>query len=594
MVPAGQLRSIWTDVVRRLQATGSQLGVQVASPSQRPKVLRKDHGTKQTSQKEDIKGTLPRIDTDIVIVGAGFGGVYLMHRFRDELGFEVKCFEAGKDIGGVWHWNCYPGARVDSAIPVYEYAWPEVWKTWTWSCKYPGWAEIRRYFDHVDKQFHIKKDVIFNSAVVSSDFDRNTKKWTVKTEDGKVATCKYLIIATGFAAKRYFPDWPGLETFAGEMHHSSFWPEGGVDFSGKRVAVVGTGSTGIQITQEGAKTARELTVFQRTPNLCLPMRQRSVSEKEQQESKGSYDEYFRQRLTTFAGFNFDNLPKKTADDSPEEREKTFERLWQEGGFKLWLATYKDMLYDNEANRLHYDFWAEKVRARIRDPVKRDILAPLEPPHAFGTKRPSLESDFYEQVDKPNIHVVDIKKNPVVQVKPNGIITADGKLHEMDIIALATGFDSVTGGMKTMGLRDIEGIPLSEKWRTGVWTHLGMTCAGYPNMFFLYGAQAPTAFSNGPTCVEVQGDWIVDVITKMKEDGLGSIEATREAEVEWKKKVMELHDKTLLSGTDSWYLGANIPGKPREQLNYTGGLPKYRTELKECLDNGFRGFVVVGA
>ena len=536
------------------------------------------------------------MDTEILIIGAGFGGVYLMHRLRDELGFEVKCFEAGKDIGGVWHWNCYPGCRVDSPVPVYELALPEVWKTWTWSCKYPDSAEIRRYFDHVDKILQIKTDVIFDSAVVSSNFDANTKKWTVKTEDGKVATCRYLIIATGFAAKRHFPDWPGMETFAGVMHHASFWPEGVVDFSGKRVAVIGTGATGIQITQEGAKTARELTVFQRTPNLCLPMDQRSFTEKEQQDNKakGSYDELFRKRRTTFSGFPWNFMTKKTTDDSPEEREKTFEELWQEGGFKSWLSTYQDVFFDKEANRLAYDFWAKKTRARIQDPVKREILAPLEPPYAFGTKRPSLEIDFYEQVDKPNIHVVDIKKNPIVQVKPNGIVTADGELHEVDIIALATGFDTVTGGFKEMGLRGIDGVPLSEKWRTGVWTHLGMSCAGYPNMFIMYGAQAPTAFVNGPTSTEVQGDWIVDVIMKMKKDGVESIEATKEAEKEWKRKVLELSDKMLFSGTDSWYNGGNIPGKPREQLFYTGGLQVYAKELKESFDNGFRGFVVVRA
>ena len=538
---------------------------------------------------KSINGAPQQIDTEILIVGAGFGGVYLMHRLRNELGFEVKCFETGKDIGGVWHWNCYPGARVDSAIPVYEFAFPEVWKTWTWSCKYPDWTEIRRYFDHVDKKLQIKKDVLFDSAVVFSEFDTNTKKWTVKTEDGKTATCKYLIIATGFAAKRYFPDWPGMETFAGELHHTSFWPEGGVDFSGKRVAVVGTGSSGIQVAQEGAKTAKELTLFQRTHNTCLPMNQRPVSEKEQEDSKGSYEERFRYRRTTFAGFPYDFINKQTADDSPEEREKTLEYIWQEGGFRIWLSTYKDVFFDKEANRHHYDFWAKKTRARIQDPIKRDILAPLELPYAYGTKRPSLEIDFYEQMDKPNVHVVDVKSNPIVRVEPNGIVTADGNYYEVDIIALATGFDSLTGGMKDMGLRDTDGISLSEKWRTGVWTHLGMSCAGYPNMFFLYGTQAPAAFANGPTCVEIQGDWIVEVILKMKTDELGSIEATKEAEKEWKRKVLDLNGKMLFEGTDSWYNGGNIPGKPRKQLNYTGGLPEYTRELKESLDNGLRGF-----
>lgn len=582
----------------RLHAIASHLGLQAESlpslPRSSAKVLRKDHGGSYAGSAQPPKNESAEFETDVLIVGAGFGGIYLLHRLRDELGFDVKCFEAGKDVGGIWHWNCYPGARVDSPIPVYEYSLEKIWKTWSWSCKYPGWKELRKYFDHVEKQLDVKKDIHFESSVVSSEWDASRSQWTVKTEKGKTARCKYLILATGFAAKRHFPDWKGLETFEGIMHHSSFWPEEDVNVSGKKIAVIGTGSTGIQIAQECAKEAAELTVFQRTPNLCLPMQQSQLTDKEQEERKNDYAQFFVHRKTTFAGFPFDYMTKNTLDDTPEEREKIFEQLWEEGGFKLWLATYQDMLFDKEANRLHYDFWAKKTRARINDPATADILAPLEPPHAFGTKRPSLEQDFYEQFNKPNIHVVDINKNPVVEVRPKGLVTADGKLHEVDMIALATGFDSVTGGMKNMGLHDVNGIPLAEKWRTGTWSYLGTTCHGFPNMFFLYGAQGPTAFSNGPTCVEVQGDWIVDVIAKMKAEKIKSIEATKESEDVWRQKITELSNKTLFPGTNSWYMGANIPGKPREQLNYAGGFPLYQKELKETLDGGFKGFVVVGA
>ena len=435
---------------------------------------------------------------------------------------------------------------------------------------------------------------MFDSPVVSSEWDDKRHGWIVKAEDGKTVRCKYLILATGFAAKRHFPDWPGLNTFEGIMHHSSFWPEEDVDVSDKKVAVVGTGSTGVQIAQECAKTAKELTVFQRTPNLCLPMQQAELTAKEQEDRKNDYEQFFRDRKTTFAGFSFDFIQRKTLEDSPEEREKVFEQLWEEGGFKLWVGTYKDMLYNKEANRHHYDFWAKKVRARIDDPAAADILAPLEPPHAFGTKRPSLEQDFYEQFNKPNVHIVDVKNNPVVEVRPRGLVTSDGTFHEVDLIALATGFDSVTGGMKSMGLKDINGKPLTEKWAGGTWTYLGTTCNGYPNMFFLYGAQGPTAFSNGPSCVEVQGDWIFDTIRKMEETGIRSVEATKEAEEDWKRKVDQLSDETLFPGTNSWYMGANIPGKPREQLNYTGGLPKYEKELRASLGDGLRGFAIVNA
>lgn len=530
------------------------------------------------------------LDIDCLIIGAGFGGIYLLHHLR-KMGYNCKIFEAGKGLGGIWYWNCYPGARVDSQVPVYEYSIPEVWKDWTWSEAYPGWEELREYFKHVDKVLDVQKDVAFDSCVVGADFDQPSGKWTVKTEDGRVAKCRFLIIATGFAAKRHFPDWKGLDTFKGVVHHSSFWPNEGVDVKGKKVAVVGTGSTGVQIAQETAKEAASLTVFQRTPNLALPMAQRKIT-KEQQEKKG-YPKFFEDRMNTFAGFQYDFLKRKTMDDTPEQREAFFEELWRNGGFEFWLATYEDMLFDDAANREAYNFWAKKTRARITDPHKRGILAPLEPIHPFGTKRPSLEQDFYEQFNKPHVNVVDLRANPVREVVANGLITADGTLHELDIIALATGFDSVTGGMKNMGLRNIYGETLSDAWKEGTWSYLGMTCRGYPNMFFLYGPQGPTAFSNGPSCVEAQGNWIISAIAKIEKEGIKSIDPTREAEEEWRRKVAELSDKTLFPKANSWYMGANIPGKPREQLCYAGGIPLYEKECNGVLD-GWKGFNVVTA
>lgn len=314
---------------------------------------------------------------------------------------------------------------------------------------------------------------------MGAQFNKQTHKWDIQTEDGRTAHARYFINAIGFAAKRHFPDWKGLDTFKGDMYHSSFWPQEGVDMKGKRVAVIGTGSTGIQIAQESAKTADSTTVFQRTPNLCLPMGQRSMTKEEQDEAKSEYPEIYRHRLTTFAGFPFDFVKRKTLDDTEEERQAFYEKLWSNAGFEFWLATYEDMLFDKPANDEAYKFWVNKTRARIHDPVKRDIFAPLKAPHAWGTKRPSLEQNFYEQMDKPHNHVVDIKANPIKEVTEKGIVTEDGKLHEFDIIALATGFDSVTGGMKNMGLKDEEGTLLSDKWKMGTWSYLGMTCNGYP-------------------------------------------------------------------------------------------------------------------
>lgn len=452
----------------------------------------------------------------------------------------------------------------------------------------------------------MKKDVAFDTRVVGAQFDKPSSKWIIETEDGRTAKARYLLLATGFAAKRHFPDWMGMDKFKGEIHHSSFWPDAGVDVKGKRVAVVGTGSTGVQIAQETAKIAGSVTVFQRTPNLALPMQQQGITQEEQERRKSQYPEIYKHRMTTFAGFQYDFVDRNTFDDTPEQREAFYEERFEKGGFEFWLANYKDLLFDKKANREAYNFWAKKARARISDPRKRDILAPEEPPHAFGTKRPSLEQNYYEMLDKPENDVVDIKKTPIVEVTETGIKTEDGKHREFDVIALATGFDSVTGGMKNMGLRDVDGVPLSEKWKMGTWSYLGMTCAGFPyvlafiftteadsvirNMFFLYGAQGPTAFSNGPSCVECQGDWIVDAMKKLKDEDIKYVDATREAEEEWRRKVTELSDKTLFPGTSSWYMGANVPGKPREQLNFAGGIPLYEKECRDALNNGFQGFI----
>lgn len=325
----------------------------------------------------------------------------------------------------------------------------------------------------------MKKDVAFETRVTGAQFDKPSLKWIIETEHGRIAKAKYFLLATGFAAKRHFPDWMGMNKFKGEIHHSSFWPDAGVEVEGKRVAVVGTGSTGVQIAQETAKTAASVTVFQRTPNLALPMEQKRLTRVEQERRKSEYPNIYKNRMTTFAGFQYDFVEKKTFDDTPEQREAFYEKLFRNGGFEFWLANYDDYLFDKVANDEAYKFWAKKTRARISDPVKRDILAPLTPPHAFGTKRPSLEQNYYEMLDKPANEVVDIKRTPIVEVTETGIRTEDGKHREFDVIALATGFDSVTGGMKNMGLKDVDGVELSEKWKNGTFSYLGMTCAGFP-------------------------------------------------------------------------------------------------------------------
>ncbi|KAL3476930.1 hypothetical protein BJX99DRAFT_258045 [Aspergillus californicus] len=526
----------------------------------------------------------PPKELDVVIVGGGFSGCYLLHKLREDLNLNVKIFEAGSNLGGTWHWNRYPGARVDCPVPGYELSIESAWRNWTWKEKYPSWEELQNYFAHVDNELSLSKDCFFDTEVVSAHFLSQQRQWAVTTKAGSVTLAKYLIPAIGFATKLYVPDWKGLDTFRGDIHHSSAWPQEGVDVKGKKVAVIGTGSTGVQIIQSWAKEAAETFAFQRTPNTCLPMRQEKL-QPTQQNDRQDRMALFANSLATFGGLPYDNVPKNASDDSPQEREATYERLYQEGGLKLWNASYRDLMIDNATNREVYNFWARKTRARIHDPKLKDALAPLEPLHAFGAKRPSLEQDYYEQFNKPNVHLIDIKSNPIVELQPNGIVTADGKLREVDIIAIATGFDSVTGGISKMGIKDADGVDVGQRWTNiGIHTYLGLMVSRCPNMFLPYSAHSPSVFSNGPTTIEIQGSWIVEVIRKMEAEGIHAIEAKKDAERAWREEILAVAHMTLLPSTKSWYMGSNIPGKPIEPLFYVGGLPRYKQRCAEALAN----------
>jgi len=530
-------------------------------------------------------------DFDVIIIGGGFSGCYLLYKLRKE-GFRVLLIESAEGLGGVWRWNCYPGARVDTHVPLYEYSIPEVWKTWNWTEKFPTSAELCKYFEHVDKVLDLSKDCLYHTKVISAHFSDDETRWSITTEGNSTPyQARWFIPSVGFAAKRHFPDWPGLERFKGVIHHSSFWPREGVDYKGKRVGVVGTGSTGVQLAQEMGPEASELTLFQRTPNLALPLRKVALTAEEQEKDKVNYPAKFKARLESRGGYDFSPCDLGTFDHTSEEREKFFEEKWEQGGFLLWVGSYRDTLTDIKANRETYNFWAKKVRALIDDPEKRDLLAPLEPPHPFGTKRPSLFWDFYEVMNRPNVHIADVSKYPVKEVTEEGIVTADGKLHKLDILALATGFDAITGGLKAIDIRNGGGQSLSDKWASGTWTHLGMMTSGFPNMFFMYGPQGPTSFSNGPTCVEIQGDWIVNALLHHRGKDIKRMEAMAEAEQGFRKFVNDETDKTLYPLADSYYMGANIKGKPREALNFPSGIPYYRDMLADAASKGYQGFIL---
>jgi cation diffusion facilitator CzcD-associated flavoprotein CzcO len=444
-----------------------------------------------------------------------------------------------------------------------------------------------RYFQHLDDMINVKRDVLFGMRVVDARFHQESQKWHVAMQEGTVMTSKFFIVAAGFASKPLVPIWDGIEQFGGELYHTYQWPSD-VHLGRKRVALVGTGATGIQVAQQVAKEAASLTIFQRTPNFCLPMVQQKLDRKTQLQETGSLQQKLDYRLTTFSGHPESFVDRNARDDTPEEREAFFESLWRTGGFAFWIATYKDILFDREANRFAYDFWVKKTRARIQGREKQDILAPLDPPHAFGARRPCLEVDFYEQVSRSHVSLVDINKTPILRFVKEGILTADGTVHEFDVISIATGFDALTGSLLNMGLHTSKGLPLREKWAGGVSTYFGMTMAGCPNLFFLFSVHGPTA-SNGPACIELQGNWIAETLLKMRRDGVDSIEPTPEAERSWTKQIHETLEGTMIHETRSWYSGANNPGRKPEPLLFFGGFPSYQRQIYEALENDFRGF-----
>ena len=528
----------------------------------------------------------------LVIIGAGFAGIYQLDRLRS-LGYSVKVFEAGPDLGGIWYWNCYPGARVDTEGPIYQFSYKDLWKEWEYTELYPEWTEVREYFEFLDRKLDVRKDVRFNTRVTSAHFHADINKWVVHAADGTTVRCNYFVPCLGFASKPYIPPIPGLDqdVFEGRLHHTGLWPQEGLDFTDKRIAVIGTGASGVQVLQEAAEVAEQVTLFQRTPNLAVAMGQRKLGPDEQAKIKTELPDRFHTRENTFAGFDFDFIPRNAVDLTAEERTAGYEDLWRKGGFNFWLGVYQDTLFDPASNEHAYAFWRDKTRARINDPALWEKLAPTTPPHPSGVKRPSLEQTFYEKFNQDNVSLVDLNDTPIQSLTERGILTADGVEREYDIIVLATGFDAVSGGLTAIDIRGTGGTLLRDKWSSGVNTHLGVATAGFPNMLFVYGPQSPSGFCNGPTCAEVQGEMIVEILDHVLSNGRLRIEATPQAEQEWTHHVAELVAPTLFLQAKSWYIGANIPGKPIQMLNYPGGLHLYRTKYAESKADDYAGFKI---
>lgn len=524
---------------------------------------------------------------DVLLIGAGFSGLYQLYHLRKR-GYKVHLLDAGSDVGGIWHWNCYPGARVDTHCQIYQYSIPELWQEYNWKELFPDWAQMREYFYFVDRKLDLSRDISFNTRVQSAEFDEAKREWTVRSLGHQPISAKFVIANLGFGASPSTPKFEGLDKFKGEWYHTALWPQAGVDMAGKRVAVIGTGASGVQVAQQAALNAKHVTVFQRTPNLALPMHQKQLSDEDNRRMKSDLPAAFDARGKCFAGFDFDFVPKNATEVSEAERNAVFEELWNAGGFRYWLANFQDYFFDDKANDYVYAFWRDKVRARIKNPKVAEKLAPMKKPHPWGTKRPSLEQWYYEIYNQDNVKLVDVNETPILRITEKGIVTKDGEI-EVDLIAFATGFDSVTGGLTSIDFRNSEGHNFKKVWADGVRTHLGVATAGFPNLLFGYGPQSPCGFCNGPSSAEYQGDLLIELISHLRDKGISRIEAVPAAQEEWRKLIADFWESSLFPRAKSWYQGSNIPGKHVESLNFPLGLPTYIAKFKESAANGYSGF-----
>ncbi|KAI1622207.1 hypothetical protein EDD37DRAFT_594245 [Exophiala viscosa] len=522
---------------------------------------------------------------DVVILGAGFSGIAMLYRLR-KLGLSVRIFESGDDFGGVWHWNRYPGARVDSEWPYYQLNIPEVYQDWNWSEKFPGFEELQRYFAHVDKVLDLRKDVTFQAHV--NDVQWDGSKWTVRTQAGHTAKCKYVVLCTGLLHRAYTPGFPGMDSYKGAVYHTADWPRQ-ADFSGKKVAVIGAGATAVQVVQELAKQAQYLTVFMRRPSICLPMKQRRLGDLEQSGWKTYFDALFVEGRKSATGFPGRQAPCGAIDVTAEERERSLDVLWRRGSFNFNMFNYNDIMVNKESNRLIYDFWVKKTAPRLKNIRKRELMVPVDPPYYFGTKRSPLEQDYYEMLDRDNVDVISLAETSIKTFNETGILL--DRQMDFDVVVLATGFDSFSGSLFKMGLRSRDGQDIRHVWQDGIKTYLGMTFHGFPNTFMVYSPHAPTALSNGTTMIEAQSDWVASAIDKLENEGVLSCEPTKDAEDEWGSMIADLNKPTLYPFTNSWWNKANLPGQKAQMLTHPGGIEMYEKQCREKLA-GWKGFDLV--
>ncbi|MEZ5855931.1 MAG: NAD(P)/FAD-dependent oxidoreductase [Hyphomicrobiaceae bacterium] len=525
------------------------------------------------------------VDFDAVIVGAGISGMYQLLRLR-EMGLKVRVLEAGTGVGGTWYWNRYPGARFDSESYSYAYSFSkELLEEWNWSEHFAPQYETLRYLNFVADKFDLRRDIQFKSRVTSAHWQEKGRYWQIKTEAGEVHTSRYLITAIGPLSAPTMPRIPGVESFKGEACHTANWPHEPVSFAGKRVAVIGTGATGVQTISEVAKTVGHLTVFQRTPNWCKPLNNAKIADEEQAALKARYAEIFKKCQDSFACFLHTPDPRSALEVTREEREAFLEQQYNSPGFGMWQGNFRDMLTNREANRLISEFVANKIRQRVKDPAVAEKLIPKN--HGFGTRRVPMETKYYEVYNQPNVELIDINETPIERITETGIRTSD-RDFDFDMIIYATGFDAVTGSFDRIDLRGVDGLSLKTKWNDGIETFLGVLVEDFPNMAMLVGPH--TALGNIPHSIEFNVDWVTRVIGHMQRHGFTRMEPRHEAVAEWTEFVASKAEGLLSNEIDSWMTGvnSNIDGRQvRRLMRYSGSAPDYRKWCNRVAETGFK-------
>lgn len=527
-------------------------------------------------------------DFDAVVIGAGFSGLYMLHRLRNVMGLSVRVYEAGGGVGGTWYWNRYPGAKSDSDSYIYCYSFDDdLLQEWTWSERYPGHAEIRSYLEHVADRFDLTKDIQLDTRVTGAAFDEDASIWTVTTDAGDTVTARFVISGVGSLSSANTPAFTGIDSFQGDTHHTAHWPHEGVNFTGRRVGIIGAGASAVQAVPLIARDASELTVFQRTANYIIPARNAQVLPEVTAARKADYAGIWERLRESSFGFELYFEEKGVLEVSDEERERALKTRWDEGGFGIWLGGYVDIFFTDEANAKVRDFLHDRIREAVDDPETAELLIPKGYP--FGCKRIPLDSGYYETFNLDHVHLVDVKSNPIAAVTPTGLRLEDGSAYELDAIVYATGFDAMTGPLNNIDIRGRGGQLLREKWAEGPRTYLGLTSAGFPNLFTITGPQSPSVLSNMPVSIEQHVELIARIIGDVGDRGATTIEPTIEAEDAWVAHNQEVAEATLFPAADTWYMGANIPGKPRVFMPNLDFVGPYRAKCDEIVASGYEGF-----